>query len=95
MGRGEGMTMAEFFRSSRVWVVDYLYDGRPRRWIKALPSGSDAPAEMAAQLRELYEGRARLVAVRAATPDEEAQFLRDERPVNVFCPTGRRGPDRG
>ncbi len=81
--------MAQFFRSSTVWVVDYVYDGRPRRWFKALPRQADARAEMAAHLADLYGGHARLLAVREATPEEETQYIRGDLPKNVFCPTGR------
>lgn len=81
--------MAQFFRSSKVWVVDYTYDGHPRRWLKALPRQADARADIAAHLEDLYGGRARLLAVREATPDEETQYIRGDLPKNVFCPTGR------
>jgi len=81
--------MAEFFRSSKVWVVDYLYEGRSRRWLKAVPSQADARAEMQRLLRDLYEDRAVLVEVREATEAEEADFRHGNLPRNVMCPTGR------
>lgn len=81
--------MAQFFRTSRVWAVDFLYDGHPRRWLKALPADADAEAAMAAELQDLHGGRARLVSVRPATADEEGQYLHDEAPANPMCPTGR------
>lgn len=81
--------MAAFFRNSRVWVVDFLYDGHPRRWLKALPVDTDAVATMTATLQDLHGGRARLVAVRAATVEEEDGYLRDEVPGQPMCPTGR------
>jgi hypothetical protein len=81
--------MAEFFRQSTVWTVDFRYDGHPRRWLRALPAGSDARALIEAELLDLQGGRAQLVAVRPATPQEEAQYLRDEAPANPLCPTGR------
>lgn len=81
--------VAQFFRSSKVWVVDYTYDGHPRRWLKALPRHADARADIAAQLEDLYGARASLLAVREATPDEETQYIRGDLPKNVFCPTGR------
>lgn len=84
--------MAHFFRSSTVWVVDYTYDGHPRRWLKALPQQADARADIEAQLGELYGSRARLLAVRRATPEEELQYIRGELPKNVFCPSGRATP---
>ncbi|NKE65064.1 hypothetical protein RAMLITH_04465 [Ramlibacter sp. RBP-2] len=87
--------MAQFFRSSKVWVVDYTYDGHPRRWLKALPRHADARADIAAHLEDLYGGRARLLAVREATPEEETQYIRGDLPRNVFCPTGRAAPGRG
>lgn len=87
--------MAEFFKTSAVWVVDFLHDGRPRRWFKALASGADVPALMAQTLRDLYGDHARLVAVRPASAEEESQYLRGEEPANVYCPTGRSGPSTG
>jgi hypothetical protein len=81
--------MAQFFRTSQVWVVDFTYDGHPRRWLKALPQSTDAQAWLEAQLRDLYGRRARVVAVRLATPDEEMQYIRGDLPRNVMCPTGR------
>lgn len=83
--------MAEFFRSSTVWVVEFTYDGHPRRWLKALPQAADGPAELRAQLADLYGPRARLVAVRPATAEEETQYIRGELPRNIVCPTGRAG----
>jgi len=82
--------MAEFFRQSTVWAVEFRCDGHPRRWLRALPAGSDPRAVLEAELQDLHGGRARLVAVRPATPQEEDQYLRDEAPANPLCPTGRR-----
>ena len=45
--------MAEFFRTSTVWVVDFHYDGRARRWFKAFGQHDDVPALMTATLHEL------------------------------------------
>jgi hypothetical protein len=81
--------VAPFFRSSKVWVVDFTYDGHPRRWLKALPQAADAQAELAAQLGDLYGARARIVMVRPATTEEETQYIRGELPTNAICPTGR------
>jgi hypothetical protein len=81
--------MARFLRTSRVWVVDYIYDGHPRRWLRALPEGRDAAALMAAELRDLHGARAQLKSVRPATAEEETQYLRDEAPAPALCPTGR------
>ncbi len=84
------MSVAQFYKTSQVWVVEFTYDGHPRRWLKALPAAADATAEMAALLRDLYGARARLLTVRAATPDEETQYIRGDLPSNSYCPTGRR-----
>ena len=88
--------MATFFKTSRLWVLDYTWHGRSRRWYKALPEGADAPALLAAELAEFQGPQARLVAVRPATAQEETQFLQDKLPKNMLCPTGRpsrSGPD--
>ncbi len=81
--------MAEFFKTSTIWVIDFRYDGRPRRWFKAFGPNADVQEQMAAQLRQLYGDRAQLVDVRTAT-EEEDQYLRGEEPKNLMCPTGRR-----
>jgi uncharacterized DUF497 family protein len=80
--------MAEFFKTSTTWVVDFRYDGRARRWFKAFGPGVDVARTIAATLRDLYGERAKLVAVRKATDEEERQYLRGEEPRNVYCPTG-------
>jgi hypothetical protein len=87
-----GLTV-EFYRKTEVWVVDFTYDGRPRRWLKPLPAGSDARARMEALVGDLYGRRSRIVDVRPATPEEESQYIRGDLPRNVYCPTGR-GPAR-
>lgn len=82
--------MATFYKSSRVWVVDFQFDGHPRRWLRALPEGADAgaaAAQLAAELQALHGGRARLQSVRPATDDEDRQYLRGEGPRNAYCPT--------
>lgn len=82
--------MAQFFRSSRTWVVDFRYQGRPRRWFRTAPSDAvDVKAQMLALLAELYGDDAQLLAVRPASDEEELQYLRGEEPKNVLCPTGR------
>ena len=81
--------MAEFFKTTTIWVVDFLYDGRARRWFKASAADSDMRSLMASSLETLYGKRARLVDVRPATYDEETQYLRGEEPKNRYCPTGR------
>lgn len=83
---------SEFFKTSTTWVVDFRYEGRPRRWFKVFAAGVDVGELMSAELQRLYGNRAQLVQVRPATADEEAQYLRSEEPKNEFCPTGRRGP---
>lgn len=77
------------FRSSQVWVVEFTYDGRPRRWFQALPQGTQAQAAMRAVLQDLYGAHAHLVAVRPATADEERDYGRGDLPKNMLCPTGR------
>ena len=83
------MAVSEFFKTTTTWVVDFRYDGRPRRWFKSFGPGDDVHARVAIELRELYGERARLVEVRKATDEEETQYLRGEEPKNVTCPTGR------
>ena len=84
--------MSDFFKTSTTWVVDFRYDGRPRRWFKAFDPSVDVHQKMSTLLRDLYGGRAQLVEVRKATPEEEIQYLRGDEAKNVSCPTGRRGP---
>jgi hypothetical protein len=79
----------EFYKTSEVWVVDFTYDGRPRRWLKALPAGGDARARMASLVNELYGQRGHIVQMRPATPEEELQYIRGDLPKNLYCPTGR------
>jgi hypothetical protein len=78
----------EIFKTTRVWVVEFLYDGRLRHWYKALDARADAQAVMVAQLQELYGGHAQLRSLRPATTEEEGRYLRDELPTNAYCPTG-------
>ena len=87
--------MVTFFRRTQVWVVDFSYEGRPRRWFKPLPQGTDAQAALLALLQELYGDRARLVAVRPATEQEELDYVRGNVPRNMLCPTGRAPRTRG
>lgn len=87
--------MAEFYKTSTTWVVDFHYDGRPRRWFKAFGPNADVGELMATELRQLYGDHARLVSVRKATDEEETQYLRGDEPKNTFCPTGRGGPRSG
>jgi uncharacterized DUF497 family protein len=82
--------VATFYRTSTVWAIEFQYDGHPRRWLKAYPAGADVPGLVTQALRDLHGDRARLVSVRRATEEEERQYVHDEGPQNVFCPTGRR-----
>ena len=79
-----------FYRNSTTWVIDFRYDGRPRRWFRILGEGLDPSRQVQEELRALYGDRAQWVGARLATAEEESQFLRGEEVRNVFCPTGRR-----
>lgn len=81
--------MAPFFRSSRIWVVDFHHEGRARRWLKALPERTDAEAHMRALLGDWYGDAAVLAAVRPATAEEERDYIQGRLPRNMLCPTGR------
>lgn len=81
--------MADFYKRSLVWVIDFSYDGRPRRLFRAFPLGTDVATAMRQELLELHAGRAQLHAVRQATDAEDLQYVRGDLPKNVFCPTGR------
>ncbi len=94
MAGDNGSIILEVFKATELWVVDFTYEGRPRRWLKALPAGSDARAQMQAVVDDLYGARARIVDVRRATKDEETQYIRGDLPKNLYCPTGR-GAARG
>jgi hypothetical protein len=87
--------MASFYKTSTLWVVDFHYQGRARRWFKALRAEDDPPQQMAALLHELYGERAQLGEVRPATEAEEQQYLRGEQPLNLYCPTGVPGGHAG
>ena len=86
--------MAEFFKTSTTWVVDFRYDGRSRRWFRIFGPGDDVRGQMTALLHDLYGDHAHLVEVRVATTEEEAQYLHGEEPKNVSCPTGKHEPIR-
>jgi hypothetical protein len=81
--------MATFFKRTQVWVVDFRYEGRPRRWFKPLPQGTDAGVAMRDLLQDLYGGHAQLVSVRPASEQEELDYVRGQVPRNMLCPTGR------
>ncbi len=81
--------MPPFYKTSTVWVVDFLYDGRARRWFKAFDAADDAAQITRNSLQEAYGARAKLVSVREATAEEDLQYLRGDVPGNAYCPTGR------
>ena len=84
--------MATFYKSTRLWTVDFHYEGRPRRWVTALPSDvEDGRAVFAQRLADLYGKHATLLEVRLATAEEESQFIAGTLPKNVFCPVLRGG----
>ena len=76
--------MAELFRTSTIWVVDY--QGLPGRWFRAFRPDDQVRATMIAELHDLYGERAKLVDVRPATQEEEASYRRGEEPKNSICP---------
>jgi len=45
--------MAEFFKTSTLWVVDFRCPGRARRWFKTFGAGEDAERAVPAMLRDL------------------------------------------
>lgn len=81
--------MIELFKTSTVWVVDYRYEGRPRRWFRAYPAGAEARLLAQAELADLFGRQAQIVEVRPATDEEERQYLHGEEPRNALCPSGR------
>jgi len=64
--------MAELFRTSTIWVVDFYYQGLPRHWFRAFRPDDQVRATMIAELHDLCGERAKLVDVRPATQEEEA-----------------------
>lgn len=81
--------MTDFFRTSTIWVVDFRYEGKARRWLKAFSANADVRQEMESSLHNLYGTHAQLVEVRKATEEETLQYLHGEEPKNTYCPTGR------
>lgn len=83
-----------FYRNSTTWVIDFLYEGRPRRWFKVFAEGLDPTRRVQEELQALYGDRVKWVGARAATAEEESQYLRGEEVRTVYCPTGRKAtPD--
>jgi hypothetical protein len=80
--------MAQFFKSSTLWIADFLFDGRARRWYRFARDGVDVPADITRMLSDWHGPRARLLSVRPATQDEEGEYLRGVEPRNIYCPTG-------
>lgn len=81
--------MSIFFRSSTLWVVDYCYEGRARRWWRVYAQGVDPEPELRGELSELYGERARLLSARPANAGEHAAYGWAETEPNVYCPTAR------
>ena len=81
--------MVTFFKPSSLWIIDFRFDGRDRRWYKSLRNDLDAHAEAKRKLADLHGNRAQLVDVRLATEVEEIEYIRGEQPKKIFCPTGR------
>ena len=81
--------MAPYYKSSRLWVVDYLYDGSSRHWLEALPEGVDGAKVLTARRHDLYGKRCRVTGVRPATDAEESDYLHGVEAKNEYCPTGR------
>jgi hypothetical protein len=79
----------ELFRRSITWVIDYRYDGHPRRRFQILDKGVDAERFAREWLRDTQPRLGTLVEVRRASADEEREYLRGEEARNAYCPTGR------
>ena len=77
--------MVAFYRNSTTWVIDFRYDGRPRRWFKVFREGLDPTERVREELRALHGDRVQWVQVRAATVGEESQFLRGEEIGRAAC----------
>lgn len=77
-----------FYKTSKVWILDFTYDGAPRRWFKALLEDADARTLFEAQRGDLYGKRGRFVDVRPATRDEETQYLNGTAPKKRLLPEG-------
>ena len=81
--------MVTFFRPSSLWIIDFRFDGRDRRWFKSFRTNIDVKTEATNLLRDLHGSRAQLIEVRLATEAEEIQYVRGEEPKNSFCPISR------
>ncbi len=49
------------YRSSTTWVIDFRYEGRPRRWFKVVRDGLDPTRQVQEELQALYGDRAKWV----------------------------------
>ena len=76
--------MAELFKTSTIWLVDFRYDGRARRRLKAFGANVDGRREVAITLHDLYGKHLQMVEARKATEEEVLQYLRGEEPKNVY-----------
>jgi hypothetical protein len=88
--------MNGFMRRSTLWIIDWRYDGHPRRLWKVLRDAADDPdaaaqvaQRMEAELRALYGPAATLDTARPATPEEDREYLRGETQPPALCPTFR------
>jgi hypothetical protein len=53
------------YRSSTAWIIDFRYEGRPRRWSKVVHQGLDSARQFQGEFQALYGDRAKWV---GATP---------------------------
>lgn len=70
----------------QIWVVDYLLDERPCRWIRAFALDQPVQQLLLAELAELYGGRACLSELRPASEAEQQAYLSGSGAANPFCP---------
>lgn len=70
----------------QIWVVDYLLDARPCRWMRAFALDQPVQQLLLAELAELYGGRACLSELRPASEAEQQAYLSGSGAANPFCP---------
>lgn len=70
----------------QIWVVDYLLDERPCRWIRAFAPDEAVQVLLLSELAELYGGRASLSELRPASEAEQQAYLSGGGVTNPFCP---------